>query len=436
MPLHPMLLYSRWQQTLSSWRDEVALRDAVSGEVHTFGALQALLESLPPLTAGSLHTVSMAVGLCAFVVQTLRAWRDGAVLCPLEREGGAVPDLAGLPEGIVHLKLTSGSTGEPRCVMFRPAQLAADADQIRETMELDRRHPNVAVVSVAHSYGFSSLILPLLLQGHPLISVPDALPNSLRAGWAHGGPVTLPAVPAMWRAWWQAGVLRDAPIALAISAGAPLPLEVERGVFEETGLKLHNFFGSSECGGIAYDRTQAPREDASMAGTAMDRVRLTAGGDGRLIVQSSASGEGYWPRDDAALGRGQFRTSDLVEIRDGVVFMRGRMSDAINIAGRKLNPADVEAALLACEGVEHCVVFGVPSADAARCEEAVACVNGSSRLTPEILTASLGQRLQTWQLPRRYWFTRDLAPNARGKISRSEWRGRWRQQQGSLAPAM
>jgi long-chain acyl-CoA synthetase len=419
------MLYARWQQTLSLYRDEVAVTDAVSGSTWTFAALQQSLDSLPALATGALHVASMADGVLAFVLQTLWAWRDAAVLCPMEREGGRVPDVRGMPSGIAHLKMTSGSTGEPRTVMFREEQLVADAENIRTTMELDRACPNVAVISVAHSYGFSNLVLPLLLQGHPLVIVPDALPSSQRAACAAGHPVTLPAVPAMWRAWWRSGLIKEMPIALAISAGAPLPLDVERGVFEETGIKIHNFLGSSECGGIAYDRTSVPREDASLAGTAMDGVTLSLSEGSRLIVESAAAGEGYWPAGDDALGGGKFFTSDLVELQNEQVLMRGRMSDAINIAGRKLNPADVEAALLSCEGVRHCVVFGVASADPARCEDTIACVNAAENLTPARLASLLGERLQTWQLPRKYWLCPNLAPNARGKISRAEWRERW-----------
>lgn len=420
------MLYARWQQTLSTHRDEVAVTDAVSGSTWTFDALQHSLDSLPALATGALHVASMADGVLAFVFQTLWAWRDAAILCPMEREGGRVPDVVrGMPPGIAHLKMTSGSTGEPRTVMFRPEQLAADAENIRTTMGLDRTCPNVAVISVAHSYGFSNLVLPLLLHGHPLVIVPDALPSSLRAACATGHRITLPAVPAMWRAWWKSGLIKEMPIALAISAGAPLPLEVERGIHEGTGIKIHNFFGSSECGGIAYDRTTVPREDASLAGTAMDGVNLGLGDGGRLVVESAAAGEGYWPASDDALGGGIFFTSDLVELQQGNVLMRGRMSDAINIAGRKLNPADVEAALLSCEGVRHCVVFGVASADPARCEDTIACVSATEDLTPARLSSWLGERLQTWQLPRRYWLCPELAPNDRGKISRAEWRERW-----------
>ena len=50
----------------------------------------------------------------------------------------------------------------------------------------------------------------------------------------------------------------------------------------------------------------------------------------------------------------------------------GRVSDLINVAGKKVNPAEVEAVLLAVPGVSEAVVFGRSSA--LRNEEVVACV--------------------------------------------------------------
>ncbi len=433
------LLWNLWRQTLARHEKEVAVVDATTGMHHSFEKLQQALDELPPVAPRALHPVSVADGNLNFLLQTLRAWRDNAVLCPMEREGSTMSDISRLPEDIVHLKMTSGSTGEPRCVMFRADQLEADAINIRATMKLDIECPNLAVVSIAHSYGFSNLVLPLLLHGHPLVSLPDALPGSLRKGFAAAADrkvakkgFTLPAVPAMWRAWWHAGLLEQAPIECAISAGAPLPLEVERGVFLECGLKIHNFYGSSECGGIAYDRSELPRTDATLAGSAMEGVTLETNAEGCLVVQGPNAGAGYWPTQDTALESKRFTTSDLVELHESNVLMRGRVSDAINVAGRKLNPADVESAVLACPGVHHCVVFGVPSADVTRYEEPVACVNVAESVREQHILKVLSDRLASWQIPRRIWFCDELHPNARGKFSRSEWRAKWLGRQKSM----
>src|SRR5437660_277918 len=171
----------------------------------------------------------------------------------------------------------------------------ADADNIVLTMGLKAEWPNLGVISLAHSYGFSNLVLPLLLHGIPLTLVEAPLPEIVRrAAETERDGITLAAVPALWRTWHEADAI-PRTVQLAISAGAPLPLGLEQAVFAMRGLKLHNFYGSSECGGIAYDATAGPRLDAACAGAPMKNVRLSVAADGCLEVRSRAVGEMYWP---------------------------------------------------------------------------------------------------------------------------------------------
>jgi long-chain acyl-CoA synthetase len=209
-----------------------------------------------------------------------------------------------------------------------------------------------------------------------------------------------------------------------MSAGAPLPLELEKQVFEETGLKIHNFYGASECGGIAYDRTERPRARATLVGTPLDGVTLWVDQSGHMVVNGENVGFGYWPNTDPdePLGMNQFTLPDLVEITTEGVDLIGRRTDAINVAGRKVSPSEIECALLTHPQVRHCVVFGVPSGDSSRVEDIVACVNAGENIGITEIGEHLTGRLQGWQIPRKWLFTESLEPNDRGKISRSHWR--------------
>src|SRR5262249_47419116 len=159
----------------------------------------------------------------------LRAWRDDRVVSPLEVDQSP-PRIPPLPANIVHLKMTSATTGAPRLVAFTAAQLKADADNIVATMGLRRDWPNLGVISLAHSYGFSTLITPLLLHGIPLVVCDSSLPESVRRTANPFPCITLPAVPALWRAWHEVASI-PANVRLAISAGAPLPLTLEAEIF-------------------------------------------------------------------------------------------------------------------------------------------------------------------------------------------------------------
>ena len=248
------MLYERWRHLARERESEIVLREVSSGRKWSFGELARLVESSP---AGKEAVVWPQGHSAEFVFAVLRAWRSGAVLCPLEPEQSP-PSFPAPPAPCRHLKLTSATTGAARAVAFTEEQLAADGDNIVATMGLRPEWPNLGVISMAHSYGFSNLVLPLLLHGIPLTIVPSPLPEVLRSAADLHPAITLAAVPALWRAWQETGVI-PRHVRRAISAGAPLPLALEQEVFEATGLKIHNFYGSTECGGIAFDPTEVPR---------------------------------------------------------------------------------------------------------------------------------------------------------------------------------
>jgi long-chain acyl-CoA synthetase len=412
-------LYERWISIAKRNPGEIALLDGTAGRSWTFDELRSEAEQgeeRRPIAFCSGHDAG-------FVLSVLRAWRAGKPACPLE-SGQPAPNPGEIPRKFAHLKLTSASTGLAKCVAFTAHQLAADPANIVSTMGLRSDWPNLACISLSHSYGFSNFVLPLLLHGIPLVIIPAPLPEVILRASASFSGVTLAAVPALWRAWMQSGSI-PRNVKLAISAGAPLPLELEQQIFEHHGLKIHNFYGSSECGGIAYDRSEVPRSDPSFAGTAMDNVRLTLSSAGTLAVESHAVGETYWPETEINLRAPRFETTDLAEISEGRVFLRGRATDLINVAGRKVAPESIEAALRQHRAVHECVVFGVIDAANDRTETIVGCVHLAEKTDTAGLVRFLSERLPNWQIPRRWWFTTELLPNARGKISRAEWRRRF-----------
>jgi acyl-CoA synthetase (AMP-forming)/AMP-acid ligase II len=456
------MLYERWRKIAAERRGQPALRDTASGRRWTFGEL---------LVAGEMRTIGPAGTVFPqghspeFILDLLAAWRENKMVCPLEPgQGGASarldearlgearvsrrPILASRKVGssrrddqnhkrtaqravptskqpappIVHLKCTSATTGAARVIAFTAEQLAADAENIVATMGLRPDWPNLGVISMAHSYGFSNLVLPLLLHGIPLTLAPSPLPEIVRCAMKNEAAITLAAVPAMWSAWHEADVIPP-NVRLALSAGAPLPLALEQAVFKTCGVKIHNFLGSSECGGIAYDTDDTPRTDGALVGSPMRNVKLSLNDDNCLVVHSCAVAETYWPEKLKSLGDGIFQTGDLAELKGGLVFLRGRLSDQINVAGRKLSPETVERALLAHPQVRECLVFGAPSRDAGRTEMVVAVV--ASDASEMELKQFLLQTLPAWQVPREWWFVKSLAGNTRGKISRVEWRQRY-----------
>ena len=412
------MLYERWQKVIQDRGNEVALRDLASGRSWTFAQLnresETPLPGNPPMVFPQGHSPE-------FIFAVLRAWRWGAVVCPLEahHQPLTVPPPSA---PCCHLKTTPVTTGVPRAVAFTEEQLAADVENIVATMGLRPDWPNLGVISMAYSYGFSNLVLPLLLRGIPLFLAPAPLPEILRGAAKAHWNLTVAGVPALWHAWHKAGVILH-NVRLAISAGAPLPLTLERAVFKEHGVKIHNFYGSTECGGIAYDAMNVPRTDETSVGQPMKNVIVSLNPDGALVVRSRAVGKTYWPEPENTLNEGVFQTCDLAELRDGTIYLHGRTSDHINVAGRKVSPAIIEQALREHEAVAECLVFGVPSGNADRIDHIVACVTANRRGLKEELKQFLLQKLPSWQVPREWWFVDSLEINGHGKkMARAQWR--------------
>jgi long-chain acyl-CoA synthetase len=412
------MLYEHWQKVIQDRGNEVALRDLASGRSWTFAQLDRESNTRLP---GNPEMVFPQGHSPEFIFTVLRAWRWGAVVCPLEVHQQPMT-VSRPPAPCCHLKTTPVTTGAPRAVAFTEQQLAADVENIVTTMGLRPEWANLGVISMAYSYGFSNLVLPLLLHGIPLFLAPAPLPEVLRGAAQARWNLTVAGVPALWQAWHKAGVILS-NVRLAISAGAPLPLTLERAVFEEHGVKIHNFYGSTECGGIAYDATDVPRADETSVGQPMKNVVVSLNPDRTLVVQSRAVGETYWPEPEDTLHRGVFQTCDLAEVKNGAIRLHGRTSDHINVAGRKVSPAMIEQTIQEHEAVAECLVFGVPSPNADRIDHIVACVTANRRGAENELKQFVSQKLPGWQMPREWWFMDSLAINGHGrKLARAQLR--------------
>jgi long-chain acyl-CoA synthetase len=399
------MLWEAWQEVLADNADRVAIWHA-AGSL-TFHELDRLAAGSPEISR--LHVARG--GLPDVAVATLRAWQQCAVLLPLERDA-SLPDLAveDFPPGTAHLKLTPGIEGQPRAVYFTAAQMAADAARLVRAMSLTPQVPNIAAISVTHSYGFSSIVLPLLLHGIPAHCVEVPFPRMVADALNAHEKAVLPAVPSMWKAWIRAGCLNREKIALAISSGAPLSLELERAAWETCGLKLHNFYGTSECGGISYDASSAPRTCAEDLGLPLPGVEVSVSPEGRLTVRSSSVALGYQAsRPDESLGDGHFITRDTGRIVDGRLMLENSGADSINVAGRKIGPSKIEAVLMATGLLERVRVHGVRSQDAERVEEIVALIQLSPGASVQDLKHAAAERLAGWELPRRWTIPADAA---------------------------
>lgn len=316
------------------------------------------------------------------------AWINGQLIsaAPVVRRRANTPAL---------IKLTSGSTGTPRALPFTDAQMLADGRQVCATMDIRATDLNLAVIPLGHSYGLGNLVVPLLAQGTALVCADLPVPHALAALAARYRPTVFPAVPALLHALADSDLPAGAFVSLrtVISAGSPLPPATAAAFRARFGLGPRSFYGSSETGGIAYDRNGdgvlRPLDDVSILQLRGQRVRV--------LSPAVFRAAGHIPADRVRLEP------------DGRLVLLGRTGRLVKIAGRRLDLAELENALRSIPGIADAFVAPHPDDP-----EHLAAVLATP-LAPLPLRALLRAHLAPWKIPRRLVPVAAFPLTARGK---------------------
>jgi len=454
------VLLQRWEAILAQKGDEPAIFDTRGQLDRTFRGIDERARGFEPkidkFADGSVIAVQIGnhEGAPSIFIACLRR---GVVVLPLEQSMSDQQRDAALKvcrvTGIIEkaetvrfidnerpnwrgknptlLKLTSGTTAAPRAIRFGSEQLLADCDQICDTMGISGVDLNFGVIPISHSYGFSNLLTPLIARGVPLVVSQDRTPRAVLADIAKTDATVFPGMPLFYQAFCEMENIPPLPkLRVCISAGAPLPIATAKKFREKFALPIHSFYGASECGGICYDR-EAKNEIEGFVGVPMKDVDLEMidpnAQSSQARVRSAAVGDGYFPdADEEKLGNGIFVPDDLLARHGSGFKIVGRVSDVINVAGKKVNPAEIEERLLHFPGVRQAVAFGRPAGAGLRNEEVAACVVANVDLRENELMEFCRTALSAWQVPKRIFIVDSIPTNERGKISRRELAKRFR----------
>jgi acyl-coenzyme A synthetase/AMP-(fatty) acid ligase len=238
----------------------------------------------------------------------------------------------------------------------------------------------------------------------PLVCGSAPLPQAIAEDFLRWRPTVLPSVPAVFRALVAAEIAPSmlSSLRLAISAGAPLPPETARAFVARFGRRIHAFYGSSETGGIAFDRSGVATL-AGAVGRSMRGVRITQQRGGRLRVCSAAV---FTQRNPT----GCWSPPDLASIdAQGIITLLGRRGTMVKIGGRRVNLGEIAARLRRVAGVRD-VWVGVNGAAESMLGAAVV-----SERTAEELRAALRADLAAWKIPKRWAVRPEFPVTARGK---------------------
>jgi acyl-coenzyme A synthetase/AMP-(fatty) acid ligase len=300
------------------------------------------------------------------------------------------------------LKITSGSTGTPKRIACKAGHLLADGRNILATMKIRKGDRQLGLIPFGHSYGLGNLIMPLLLQGTPIVCAKTYTATQI-PDWVRGHGLTVfPSVPAIFHFLALAPSITTLdPLRLFVSAGAPLKPETAQAFHQKFGKLLHNFYGSSETGGICYDATGKAGLSGRAVGKPMQNIRIRPTVKG-VDVRSQA----------VAMPGGRHILPDLGEWnRYGELRLVGRAGAIANIGGKKVHPGEITKLLMGLSGVREAKVFVLQDKGRDYLAAAVETEMGEAGIR-KILEA----RLPEWKQPRLLLCRPKLPRTERGKL--------------------
>jgi amino acid adenylation domain-containing protein len=160
---------------------------------------------------------------------------------------------------------------------------------------------------------------------------------------------------------------------------------------------------------------------------------VKSGETGRIAVRSGGVIRGYWGRPDLnkklfvphPLDSGEkiLVTSDLGRLLpDGRLEFLGRGDAMLKIRGFRVEPGEIEAALMQHPAIRNAAVVGrnPPGSKGESALIAYVVTNTGEEIAPAQLREFLAKRLPDYMLPTYYVFLRDLPRNLNGKIDRKQ----------------
>lgn len=308
--------------------------------------------------------------------------RDGALSWPDLLEGAPAPPPDPAREtDIAHLSYTSGTTGEPKgaCLAHEPTMRATRC--IAERLRIRAADVSLGPTALSSSYHLVANLLPTLHRGGTVCVMSrweaakgwDAL-ERLEATILAANPAFLSDVLNVSRE-------RGRPpkrLRLGLSGGAPVPPELKLAWRDELGVTLAESYGQSELGGFVALGSSDPVADERVlaCGQPLPDKEVRILGDDDREVPLGTIGEiclrggfmvGYWQRPEKTeetLRGGWLHTGDVGYMdAEQFVFVRGRLSERLRVAGEYWYPRDVEEAIMRHPLVREAALIGLPDDD-------------------------------------------------------------------------
>jgi len=302
----------------------------------------------------------------------------------LDRWPSHAPGLHLNGDNLAYVIYTSGSTGQPKGVGNTHAALAERLQWMQETYRLNDSDVLMQKAPISFDVSVWECFWPLITGARLLIAGPGEHrdPHRIAQLVQQYGVTTLHFVPPLLSLFIDEPLTAECTsLRRVFSGGEALPAELRNRVLEQLpAVQLHNRYGPTEtainvthwhCTPVDGERSPIGRPLGNVICRVLDSDLnpVPAGVSGELCISGIGLARGYLGRPGLTAerfvldplgeqGARLYRTGDRARWTvDGVLEYLGRLDQQVKLRGFRVEPQEIEARLLAQEGVAQAVVL-------------------------------------------------------------------------------
>lgn len=333
-----------------------------------------------------------------------------------------------VPEGTADILYTTGTTGKSKGVIISHKTIIADAENLIDRMGFSHELAFVINGPLNH-IGSLSKIYPNIMLGATIILV-DGLKDLNKFFEAFDFPASKMAtflVPASIRILIQFGEERLSSLSkkmdfIETGAAAISQADMRSLCRILPNTRLYNTYASTETGIISSYNYNDGKCEVGCLGKPMKHSQIIITDKGLIACKGKTLMTGYVGDPDrtaSVLKDGVIYTSDIGTIdEEGMLHLKGREDDVINVGGFKVAPTEVEDAALSYPDVKDCACIPVEHIITGKALKLLVVMKDGKELNRKELALHLKSKLETYKIPLSYSEVEKIERTFNGKINR------------------
>ncbi len=341
-------------------------------------------------------------------------------------------------DNLAYVIYTSGSTGQPKGVGNTHAALAERLQWMQATYQLNDTDVLMQKAPISFDVSVWECFWPLITGCRLVLAGPGEHrdPHRIAQLVQEHGVTTLHFVPPLLQLFIDEPLVAECTsLRRLFSGGEALPAELRNRVLAQLpAVQLHNRYGPTETAiNVTHWQCQAEDGERSPIGRPLGNVicrvldehlnPVPAGVPGELCIGGIGLARGYLGRAGLTAerfvadplgeaGTRLYRTGDRVRwSADGVLEYLGRLDQQVKLRGFRVEPEEIQARLLAMEGIAQAVVL-------VRDQQLIGYYTASTALDEQQVKTALAAELPEYMVPAQLMRLDAMPLSPSGKLDR------------------